>query len=480
MDWAEFIPPVISKRFTKVETKSSISNFFPLPGESFPEFLLLGGHGDLSAFAAIKLYSNVMPMNNAVKMRSDGFSGIQPRLWDRDKKEFIDGGDPLELLRTPNADVSQCEFLEQNSSFYDITGDNFLLATGRVENPPLELMVVPPWAIDFGTTSSRFGMMHVPDTISISISHGPKVKFNAVEDPKLGLRFFNDARDQELWHMRTFNPLRSASNFRGQSPARSIWKELQQYASGNVNNLSLLKRGTRLSMAWVNNRGEELTEIQWDRMQEEAQKYSGSENAGGTPILDGMDVKPIQLSNRDMEFKDLQVAMLERVSTNYRIPLALLVSQSMTLNNLQTAMLHLFDGAVLPLTTRLYSEFTRFLLPRYKGMENVEFRFNENDIEPLKLRMIETAKAQKEIGVNTTNEIRTVIGYEEADEGGDIILVDSNKVPLADDMFTEDNLTKPGTSNKYFELMQEVKDSNGFRRYSDEEIKAMIEEYSDQ
>jgi len=472
------IPPVLMKRFTSgIETKSTqLNQFFPNSGASFPEFLLRGGNADLSAFAAIELYSDVMPLFNAISMRSDGFSGIQPRLWDKKKMQFVDG-EVLELIKTPNADISQCEFLEQNSSFYDITGDNFLLATGRVENPPIELAVVPPQSVEFGSTSNKFGILHVPDKININTAHGQRVVFRAIEDPKLGLRFINDERDKELWHMRTFNPVRSSSRFRGLSKAKPIWRELQQYASGNTNNLSILKRGTRLSMAWVNNRGEELTETQWGRLQEEAQKYAGDINAGGTPILDGMDVKPIQATNRDMEFKDLQEAMFSRISTIYRIPLSLLLPKSMTLNNLQTAMLHLFDGAILPLTTRIYSEFTRFLLPRYKGMENIEFRFNENDIEALRLRMIETAKTQAVAQVNTTNEIRTILGYEALENNGDTVLVDSNKVPLGSDAFTGDNLTAPGSSSKFIELMKNVKDSGGNQKYSDEEIKLMAMEY---
>lgn len=486
MTWVDYfpplltglVPPVLMKKMTsQVETKSGLSNgFFPQSGASFPEFLLRGGNADLSAFAAIELYSDVMPLFNAVSMRSDGFSGIQPRLWDTVKKQFVDG-EPLELLKTPNADVSQCEFLEQNSSFYDITGDNFLLAIGRIENPPLELAVVPPQSVEFGSTANKFGILHVPDRININTANGERVVFNAIEDPRLGLRFINDTGDKEIWHMRTFNPVRSASRFRGLSKARPIWRELQQYASGNTNNLSMLKRGTRLSMAWVNNRGEELTETQWSRMQEEAQKYAGDINAGGTPILDGMDVKAIQATNKDMEFKDLQEAMFARISTIYRIPLSLLLPESMTLNNLQTAMLHLFDGAILPLTTRIYSEFTRFLLPRYKGMENVEFRFNENDIEALRMRMIETAKTQAEVQVNTTNELRTILGSEALANNGDDVMIDSSKVPLGSDAFTADNLTSPGSSSKFIQLMKNVKDSGGEQKYSDQEIKAMVMEY---
>lgn len=475
MNWREFVPPIITKRLPGAEKKSNINNFFPT-GDSFPEFLLLGGNADLSAFASILLWKDVMPFNNAVGYRSDGFSMIPPRLWDNSSNEFIDG-EPLELLKTPNADVSQNEFLEQMSSFYDITGDCFILATGRIEKPPLELAIISPQSVEFGITSTKFGMLHVPDVITVNNAGGGRTRFMAEDDRILGLRFISADQDKELWHIRAFNPLRSSSNFRGTSKARPVWREMQQYIEGNKNNLSMLIRGMRPSGVWVNNRNEELTDTQWSRLKEEAQKYAGSQNAGGVPILDGMDFREAKLTNRDMQYKDLQEAMLSRVSTIYRIPLALLLSDTMTFNNLETSMLQLFDGAVAPLTIKMYSELTRFLLPRYKGMENTVFKFNENDIQALRLRMIETAKAQSEIEVNTTDEIRSTIGYEPLEDGGDVVMVGIDKIPLGTDRFTADNLTTPGSPSKYMNLMAEVKNQDGSRRYSDAEIKQMADEY---
>ena len=476
MGWRDFVPPIISKRFSRIEQKSSISSLFT-PSQSFPEFLLLGGNNDLSAFASILLWKDVMPFNNAVGYRSDGFSMIQPRLWDTSKKEFLDGGDPLELIKTPNADVSQNEFLEQMSSFYDITGDCFILATGRIDNPPLELAIIPPQSIEFGASSRKFGMLHVPDVIIANTSGGARERFIAEDDRKLGLRFISANRDQEIWHIRAFNPTRNAGNFRGTSKARPVWLEMQQYTEGNKNNLSMLIRGMRPSGVWINNSDRELTDTQWTRIQEEAQKYAGAQNAGGIPILDGMDFREAKLTNRDMQFKDLQEVMLARVSTIYRIPLPLLMSTTMTFNNLATAMLQLFDGAVAPLATKMYSELTRFLLPRYKGMEKIEFKFNENDIPALRLRMIETAKAQSEIDVNTTNEVRASIGYEALENGGDVVMVDATKIPLGSDAFIQDNLATPGSASKFIERMTEVKFEDGTQKYSDMEIKQMADQY---
>ncbi len=444
-----------------MEQKSS-----SFPTSSFFDFLSAGANNDLADFVAIQMYMDAMPFFNAVDIRARNFAAIPIRVWDKSKDQFLDDHPVLELLQNPNADTTQLEFLYQYASYFDITGDTYLFAGGRVNAPPLELATVPPQRTTFGF-GNKFGILHVPDTITISTAGQGSSVFQATEVD--GMIRFYEREDRELWHTRQFNPLRSSANFRGMSRAKPIFLEIQQYLSGNNTNWSMLKRGTRLSMAWVNNRGEALTEVQWDRMQEEAQKYKGDLNAGGTPILDGMDVKTIQQTNREMEFKDLQEAMLSRISTVYGIPLALLLDKSMTLNNLETSMLQLFDNAVIPLTNYLYAELTQFLLRRYPDSENLEFKFNEGDITALRVRIIETAERQSKIGVNTIDEIRTLIGDEALATGGDVVLVPANMIPAGDDGFTDDNLNRP-TASKFTELMREVKNNDGSRRYSDLDI----------
>ncbi len=449
---------------SELEKKSII----PPQGLSFTEFLISNGDGDLGSFAAIQLYMKAMPLFNAVSLRAQAFSQIPIRVWDRSIEEFV-GHPSLDLLRNPNADVSQIEFFEQIASYYDITGDSFIVATGRIINPPLELAAVPPQTVTFGT-GSKFGILHVPDQIWVTQVMSGSLQFNAEGIPDRGVHFINSMQDKEIWHIRTFNPLRSSTNFRGMSTAQPVWFELQQYISGNNTNLSLLKRGTKLSLAWVNNRGEELTDKQWERMQEEAQKYSGDMNAGGTPILDGMDVKTIQQTNRDMEFKDLQEAMLSRVSTVYRIPLALLLAQSMTLNNLETSMIQLFDNSVLPLTNKIYNELTRLVLSRYPDSENLEYRFNEQDIPALRSRMIASAKSLSEVNVNTTDEIRSIVGFEALPSGGDQVLKPATLVPLGSDSLDLDDEDDPNPIKSKF------KKALRNRGISDEIIEDMAKE----
>lgn len=418
---------------------------------AFADFLMNGNNGDLSAYAAIQMYSDSMPFYNAVDIRARHYSQIPIRLFDKSTNEFIDKHPVLDLLNNPNADISGLEFSYSYVSFFDITGNNYLLATGRVNRPPLELISIPPQNITFGT-STKFSLLNVPDWIQMTATSTGISDMFFAEEVKEGaqtsIRFYNSTRDRELWHMRLFNPKRHSGNFLGMSKAKPIFLEIQQYLSGNNNNWSILKRGSRMSVAWVNNRGEELTETQWERLQEQANKYKGDVNAGGTPILDGMDIKDIQAKNTDMQFKELQEAMLSRISIVYGIPLAMLLDKSMTLNNLETSGLLLYDNAVMPLAVYMYDELTRFLLPRYKNTENLTFKFSESDIPVLRPRVLENAKRQKELNVNTMNEIRTAIGDKPLDEGGDTVFISSTLVPAGVDLMEEEKPTDSLASDK--------------------------------
>lgn len=436
---------------------------------SFPEYLLDGGFSDLSCYAALVLYRKAMPLFNAIDKRATYFSQIPIRIKNEEGK-FVEDHDSFKLLSNPNADLTGNEFLYQISSYLDATGNVFLMATGRVDRPPLEIMSIPPHTITFGTSSGKFGFLNIPDSITVNQSSIGQVTFFS-EETENGIRFYDSSKTKELWHIRQFNPFRSSSNFWGMSKAMPIWLEIQNYISGNTTNWSMLKRGTRLSMAWINNSGVPLTEEQWNRMQEEADKYKGENNAGGTPILDGMDVKPIQQTNRDMEFKELQDSMLFKISIVYGIPLAFLTPKAMTLNNLETSELQLYDNAVIPLSSYIYQEITKFLMERYRTAD-YKFTFSPHDIPVLQSRIIINANNQSKIGVNTDNEIRTLMGEEEI-EGGNTVWKPANLIPVGEDIYTEDNLQRPSRT-KYIEFMKKIKE-NGVRKYSDSEIEIMAD-----
>ncbi len=428
---------------------------------------------EISIANAFNLYQECAPFFMVVDKIVGSYSEIPFRLFDKRNDKFIDDHPVLELLDNPNPESVEYNFKERLASLFLITGNSFLMATGRVNAPPLELYTLSPLYMT-AVTADRNYFGFVPTRWQYN-SNIETINFNADETAS-GVRYYNDDI-RELYHLKRFNPINNQQSFFGMSKAYPLFREMESYTAGNINNASLLKNGARPSMAWVNNRGEELTEAQYERIVQEARKFSGADNAGATPILDGMDIKDIGQSNRDMQFKELQDTMLARIANVFGVPLALLLDSTMTLNNLQTARLHLDKDAVIPLAKRINEELTRFLLPRYEGSENLEFALDVSEIESLKPEVLTNAELMKQIGVNTINEIRTEMGYEPI-EGGDVLPPSGN--PMAPVMgATEDAENADQEVDDEVEAEDEDKSYQVFAEHMkaenlpDDEIKAL-------
>lgn len=196
----------------------------------------------------------------------------------------------------------------------------------------------------------------------------------------------------------------------------SLRSELLQWLEGNLNNLSTLKRGGRPSMFWVNSRNEPLTDEQYDRVVDLKKNFDGSGNAGGTGVLDGLDVKTIDQSNNDMQYQQLRKENKIEIANAFGFPLQLLLDGTMTYNNLATSMVQYYDNAVLPVINDVLSQMSKFFSKIYNA--DIDIRYNEYEIAPLRYRALEQAKLKASLGVTTVNEIREDISMDDI-VGGD-------------------------------------------------------------
>ena len=108
--------------------------------------------------------------------------------------------------------------------------------------------------------------------------------FTRKEDSS-SLRYFNGA-DREIWHVKDFNPNASSSNFHGASVLNSIYYEIEQHLYSSRHNLSLLKKGGRVTGA-VAVEGV-LDDDAFGRLKQEiALTMQGADNAGSMPLFEG-------------------------------------------------------------------------------------------------------------------------------------------------------------------------------------------------
>jgi HK97 family phage portal protein len=464
------------------ETKNHITQPVDL---SFAEFLYKHGHHDLSFIRMIELYEKVLPFSNAVDIRARSIADTPTRLKNKEGK-YIKEHPMLDIIARPNDAETTYQFLYAFSSQYDITGNVFLMATGNVDRPPLELMVVAAHRVSPTGLSSQFAWLNICSCLYVSNDGFSGDNFFAESSLAHGIRYINKNRDKELIPVVGFNPRRSSINFFGMTKLRPALYEMEQYIEGNINNLSNLQRGARPSMIWQNARPEMLTQDQWDRAQEMSQKYSGSQNAGGIPILDGLEARPVSSSNNEMQFRDLQKDMFERINVSFDIPLPMVTSTANTFNNYETAQVALWDNANMPLSRILYGALTKSLSPRYKA-DGLKYTIDPIDVEPLRRRAIETAKLQNETNINTINEMRNTIGYEDGDKEWDEIYAPMNQTPLGTaaalmgnpdannpmNQAKDKNDADAEASKKFRLLLLEMKTEDGSQKYSEKDIDSM-------
>ena len=156
-----------------IERTKSFSN----PNISFIDFLQNGGNFDLAVHGAIEMYKKTTPLFNAVDIRGRNFSQIPTHVFDKKANDWVLGHPILDLLGHPNADQTTLEFMQGLANYFDITGNAFLMLTGRLTREPLEIFNVRPQDIQFGTERSNI-FPTLPKEIKISTSDGDISTFN--------------------------------------------------------------------------------------------------------------------------------------------------------------------------------------------------------------------------------------------------------------------------------------------------------------
>ena len=150
-------------------------------------------------------------------------------------------------------------------------------------------------------------------------------------------------------------------------------------------------------------------------------------------------------------------------------------SETMTFSNMDSAKFAFYDNAVLPLFKQYLSFLDYSVLDRYKQPDLV-FSFDPAGIEALEASKIDNALTLSKLEAVTDNEIRTQVGYERLEQGGDVVYKPINLVPAGTDVYTQDQRDTPTKSLKEDELealakMSRCKDAQGNDIYSKEDLK---------
>lgn len=449
-----------------VETKSNV------PFHAFYN-LITGSpeYSHVSAWQALRYYKTVAPVATCIDKITDEFKALQPSLYNKKKQNFDPDHPIIQFLSHPNAAVSSTDFLKSVSNYYEITGKAYLMAIGNPNRPPLEIYSVPPQHV-----TPQMGTDGFVSYFEVNTPNSDKKGRFVRKEVNKRFRYF-DEMDRELWQIKDFNPDGCGSNGDGFSRLNPIYYEIEQFLHGSDHNLSLLKNGGRLTGALVTD--QVLSDEAFERLQEEITKYTGMGNAGKFGLFEGgVKFQEMGKSLRDMDFATLMAAKKEDISSRLNVPLPLVSSTRQTLNNMETSMVMLYFNAVLPLANKLFEEITLFIGPRFKLTADEVISIDLATIPALQSWRIENLKRRKEIGVESTNEYRSLLGREPA-ANGDAILAPATLAPIGQDIQTEDN--RDESVRKYFrDCCAMEKDIKGNPMYTDAEIKQMeIEQFGE-
>ena len=433
------------------------------------EFISRSEFSQVAAWQSLRYYEQISPVSIGVDKVVDEFKALQPAIFNKSDQEYTTSHDFLTFLSRPNASISGQDFFKSYGTYYEVTGQVYLMATGNPNRPPLELFIIPPQFVEIRMDSDGF-------PLSYQVNSGSNLGAIAFTRKEIDgrFRYFNNS-DRELWYVKDFNPNASSTNFYGASRLNSIYYEIEQHLSSSRHNLSLLKRGGRLTGA-IKTEGV-LDQTQFDRLKEQiATTIAGADNAGHIPLLEaGADFVEMGKSNRDMDFAELKKEIKETIYTRLDIPVPLISSASMTMNNYQVANIALYDGAVIPLSTKLYGELTLFLGARFGLNEDEILSCDPATIPALQSRRLTNLLQQNKLNILTDNEQRAQLGRE-GYSGGNTIYKPGNMLAVGGDSDTTGNRKKPASRTKFINICREQKDVKGTRLYTDEQIETFADE----
>ena len=411
-------------------------------GQATSDFLKFGYTNAHSPSSAMGLYDQSSFVSIPVNKVSKPFSTISPVLYNMRTKKTTSDHAVLDLLRKPCPAFTQELFFKTLANHFLITGDCAYVAAGNITRPPLSVSPISPADIsaiegDDGLASSyHIGGMYYPGTYSSLYKENEQ--------------HFYDDQFAELRLIRDYATDRG-SRIRGQSLLKSASRDVRQAVLGTEHNVSLLEKGGRFSMIF--NFETDMDADDYKVMKQRIMsQYGGASKAGTIGVTNGekLRIVPMGANNVEMDYANLTEMIKQTLALLYDVPLPLVSLSASTMNNYEIANLALWDDAILPLAKVILGGLGEVLLPRF-GLDLGEWRLivDREQITALMMRTLEELKIRVANGLETRDEMRSVLGRE-ATVGGNQFYIESTKIPdgtdIADDggeLFDEDGLRTP-------------------------------------
>jgi len=412
--------PFSDSKSREIEVKATIGD----AGDPIRQFLLYGARSNAeNPGSALDLYEKSTAIAIPVNKIAEKFADLTPIIMVGDEK--ISEHPLLDLLNRPNDDFDQELFMLNMAINYLVTGEVFFVELGTSGKPPLQIYPMTPrnvqhsdsggFITSFEITGDHFGGVYMRDDS----------------------QFWSREGLRSLVQIRNFS-LKDNSMYRGRSKLISASDTARQQILGTEHNLSILEKGGRLSLlfAFDTDMDDDDFKLTQERV---AAQFGGAEKAGQIGVTAGgsVDIKNLSQTNQDMDWAGAQNLSARILALTYNLPLPLLSLEAATMNNYQSALEALYDDAVTPLSKVIYGGIERSLGQRFKLPDNARLTYDEEKIPALVRRRNEQVKMRADLGIESDNELRNMIGRENY-QGGDQIYKASNLLPVGTDLFDDD------------------------------------------
>lgn len=320
------------------------------------------------------------------------------------------------LLRRPNPLQSYGDYVRAKVGFLLLAGNGYEERV-TIGGKPRELYQLRPDRMKIIPSSNG-----VPSGYEYSVNQ-QKVTFPM--DPRT---LACDVR-----HLKMFNPLH---DWYGMSPIEAGAYAIDQNTEAMKHMQALLQNSARPSGALTVKDGQTLADEQFNRLKTQIEEqYSGSANAGRPMLLEGgLDWKQMGLSPTDMGIIETKYASARDIALAFGVPPLLLgIKGDNTFANYAEARLAFWEDTVLPLLEMILTDWNTWLAQPF----GVEVRADVDAIPAIaekRLQLWKMADASTDL---TINERRQIKGYGPVD-GGDVVLVPSSQIPLADAILPAD------------------------------------------
>jgi len=359
-------------------------------------------------------------------------AGVRLALYtDATKKREIESHPLLDLLNTPNKDMSGNDFVESVCAYTLLTGNSYQYALRAFKSgPPDEIWSLSPALVDI-----------VPYPLGI-LRYDYKITSSPVAfEPEL------------IGHTKFWNPSAGtpSEDLYGLSPIEVIGIMVDINLAYRKWNLALTQNYAQPPGAWttpalLGKKEREALEHQVN------QKYQGFKNAGKAPVLDGgLKFESYAVPPAQMAFLEGQGYNSVGIANIYNLaPQVVGDTSSSTYDNFEQAVYGSYTEAIFPLLDKVTGTWRRWLVPMYPDLKKAYLSYDKTSVETIQkiMQAQESAKAERWTKIWLAGGC-TLARYQEEtgqepDAQGNVYRIKDTLVP-ADKLteYAEANMTKP-------------------------------------